>query len=333
MLHMSTKHRVALYPRAVQVQAHGLKASPKGDAPRGEVRRFSEASRRRMQRMLAMTSATPRYLLTLTYPDAWPSARQAKAHLKTFCQRLERVAEAAGRRLAVVWRLEFQQRGAPHFHLLIFAPDGLPAPALVRAAKWGKEGSAEDFAAGRRQADWLQGAALNEWRALLLWGSVTWHAIVKGWFRKAALLSNSLDAHLKVGTDLKAIRNARMAVAYVSKYVAKADASDVPEGLTEAPGRFWGVRDRSDLLAPEVLAFLEFDDVHEADVWLEKAMGDTGNQYIEHCVREGFLSWFGFIHEERIPVVLEHMADGSAQARRWFGASAIRAWESRGMDV
>ena len=330
---MSTKHRVALYPRAVQVQTTGLKASPKGVAGRGDVVRFSDAARRRLQRMLAMTGATPTHMLTLTYPDQWPSARQAKAHLKTFCQRLERVFELAGRPLALVWRLEFQKRGAPHFHLLLFAPQGLPAQALASAAKRGKEGAAEEFAQGRKRADWLEGASLNEWRALLVWASVTWHTIVKGWFRKAALLSESLDAHLRVGTDVKAIRNARMAVAYVSKYVAKVDGDDhsLPEG--ESPGRFWGVRDKADLLAPEVLAFMEFDDVHEADAWLEKAMSESGNAYIEHCVREGFLSWFGFLHAERVPTMLDHMADGSPAGRRWFGEAAARAWESRRMGV
>jgi hypothetical protein len=52
----------------------------------------------------------------MTYPDDFPTdGRVVKRHLKVFRKRLER----RWGKQAVVWKLEFQRRGAPHFHLLL----------------------------------------------------------------------------------------------------------------------------------------------------------------------------------------------------------------------
>jgi hypothetical protein len=57
--------------------------------------------------------------VTLTYPESFPrEPEQWKADLKAFKKRLER----AFGHLGVVWKLEPQERGAPHFHLMILAP-------------------------------------------------------------------------------------------------------------------------------------------------------------------------------------------------------------------
>jgi hypothetical protein len=62
--------------------------------------------------------------VTLTYPPVWEhwGAADWKKHLDTFCKRLER--EYPG--VALVWKLEFQARGAPHYHLMIFNVPFLP---------------------------------------------------------------------------------------------------------------------------------------------------------------------------------------------------------------
>jgi hypothetical protein len=62
-------------------------------------------------------------MVTLTYPDNWPtSPEQWKRDLQNFLKRLLRIHPRA----AIVWRLEAQQRGAPHFHLLVFNVRFLP---------------------------------------------------------------------------------------------------------------------------------------------------------------------------------------------------------------
>lgn len=55
--------------------------------------------------------------VTLTYPAVWPEdGRQVKEHLRRFRARIEKKFG----KLRIVWRMEYQERGAPHFHLLIF---------------------------------------------------------------------------------------------------------------------------------------------------------------------------------------------------------------------
>jgi hypothetical protein len=89
--------------------------------PRGRITRFSGASRRRLMRKLAQLnraafSCLP-LMITLTYHNTWPAdLRECKAHLERFCKRLRRTYHE----FACIWKLEFQRRGAPHFHLLVF---------------------------------------------------------------------------------------------------------------------------------------------------------------------------------------------------------------------
>lgn len=91
-----------------------------GGGHRRSVATFSAASRKRMLDMFAKldftrSSERPKFI-TLTYKDTYPSALKAKEHLWAFLARLKRLHSD----LAVVWRLEFQRRGAPHFHLMVF---------------------------------------------------------------------------------------------------------------------------------------------------------------------------------------------------------------------
>lgn len=90
---------------------------------RGEVVQFSARSRSRMLQSLAQLDrrrvSHDALFVTFTYPADFPDARACKLHLEAFAKRMHRRHPAAW----FYWRLEFQQRGAPHFHLLIF---GLP---------------------------------------------------------------------------------------------------------------------------------------------------------------------------------------------------------------
>ena len=64
-------------------------------------------------------------MVTLTYPGDWlkcaPNGRAAKRHLFILRRRFYR---AWGTHLRALWKLEFQRRGAPHYHLLMVPPHG-----------------------------------------------------------------------------------------------------------------------------------------------------------------------------------------------------------------
>lgn len=86
---------------------------------RGQVVGFSAKSRKRLFDWLNTIdwsrSGLPLFV-TLTYGQAFPGPRDSKRHLREFVRRL--TADRPG--LAVLWRIELQARGAPHFHLMVW---------------------------------------------------------------------------------------------------------------------------------------------------------------------------------------------------------------------
>lgn len=96
---------------------------------RGEIYGFSRAARRRLtDRLMAVpwndiVTSDPHsllqygLLLTLTYPRDFPSDFQEyKRHLRNFHRALEHDCPI---NYGAIWRLEYQKRGAPHYHILL----------------------------------------------------------------------------------------------------------------------------------------------------------------------------------------------------------------------
>lgn len=84
--------------------------------PRGTVKSFSRKSRQRLRMSLArvdQTRCARPIFATLTYPKEFPWASKIfKGHLDAFGKRFSRSFPMCG----FHWKLEFQERGAPHFH-------------------------------------------------------------------------------------------------------------------------------------------------------------------------------------------------------------------------
>lgn len=104
--------------RLIKLEAPWL--LPKKNAPgkRGEVAGFSHNSKRRLFQLLATikrSAALPAFV-TLTYPKQFPSPKVAKQHLDSLFKRWQR----RNPKLSAIWKLEPQQRDAPHFHLLVW---------------------------------------------------------------------------------------------------------------------------------------------------------------------------------------------------------------------
>ena len=61
--------------------------------------------------------------VTLTYPSSYPHAASTVAgHLRALRGRLERRYG----KFSCIWRKEYQRRGAPHYHLLVFLETPIP---------------------------------------------------------------------------------------------------------------------------------------------------------------------------------------------------------------
>lgn len=98
----------------------------KGGGKRGEVTSFSSASRRRLIRLAARLEQRQGLVaafIGLTYPpEVGVCPHCAKKHLRAFIRRLERHCIRLGRPVGLVWRIEAQANGRPHFHLLAYMP-------------------------------------------------------------------------------------------------------------------------------------------------------------------------------------------------------------------
>lgn len=81
---------------------------------KSEVHSFNYRSMRRCKLYIRNVIDKCRVSVTLTYPNAYPSDGSiVKTHLKRFRERLRR------RGISFFWVLEFQKRGAPHFHIVL----------------------------------------------------------------------------------------------------------------------------------------------------------------------------------------------------------------------
>ena len=94
------------------------KRPPVSQSKRGIIRAFSYKSRLRLLRFMARLKmlGVRATFITLTY-KGYPSNAQAKANLHAFLEVIRRQFPKA----SAVWRMEYQNRGSIHFHLLIFS--------------------------------------------------------------------------------------------------------------------------------------------------------------------------------------------------------------------
>ena len=89
-----------------------------GGGKRDVISGFSRQSRRRLMQTIARIKPDAELpcFVTLTYPNEFPSPRESKTHLQNFIKRLRRAHPSCG----VIWKLEPQERGAPHYHMMVW---------------------------------------------------------------------------------------------------------------------------------------------------------------------------------------------------------------------
>lgn len=201
--------------------------------PSREITGWSRKSRANMVRALCEMDYRPMLddqaripaMVTLTYPGDWltvvPTGRRCKAHLQAFRRRYEK---AWGESLMAVWKLEFQRRGAPHFHLLLVPPHGLSRIPGTRATAAARIGSGLPF----RQ--WLSA----------VWVDIVDHPDPEE-RRRHLLAGTGVD----FAEGLKARDPKRVAVYFTKhgSFAAKEYQHCVPEEWQapgQGPGRFWG---------------------------------------------------------------------------------------------
>jgi len=215
-------HRITYAKGGNYVKYRGARGrAPQIENTRGTIRAFSGRSRRRL---LAFFNSVDRsvispeqvWFVTLTYPGVWSDdPEQWKADLKAFRKRMERAWGA----LAVIWKIEPQKRGAPHFHLMILVPSGMTAGMWAAGRKRHN---------GRWVTVWI-GGKLSDFREFC---SRAWFEVVKSGDHR----------HRRAGTTVEPLESWNKAVAYAAKYIGKeVDFFDRQTGEVLEVGRFWGI--------------------------------------------------------------------------------------------
>ena len=105
--------------KLVKIEIKGITDQKTRRVIRGCVSDFSPQSRARLFDLFhALDVKKKPVFLTLTYGEDYPDARTAKNHLRAFLERIRRLVSRNG--TSAIWRMEFQERGAPHFHIVFF---------------------------------------------------------------------------------------------------------------------------------------------------------------------------------------------------------------------
>jgi len=139
----------------------GVKSENTSKAPpRGTIKTFSKQSQKRLRFAIAKINRQKinktMLFITLTYPlKLDPDAALWKRNLSTFIKSINRLIPGN----AIIWKLEFQKQGNPHFHLLLFPPIGYEPPTNKKelyawvAETWNRiaaPGNADHLKAGTR---------------------------------------------------------------------------------------------------------------------------------------------------------------------------------------
>ncbi|MDX9988871.1 hypothetical protein [Thiothrix unzii] len=163
-----------------------------GGGKRGKITKLSRASVKRMKLTARnVPDGSFEAFLTLTYPQDFPTdGLKVKRDLSAMRKWLKR------RRIGGFWFLEFQKRGAPHYHLFL---SNYPLGGVKAVSKaWFKIVGSDD----PKHLDWHLGK-------------------------------------LSGRPCLEKMRKPHAASFYATKYAAKQEQKDVPEGYSNV-GRFWG---------------------------------------------------------------------------------------------
>lgn len=179
---------------------------PGGGGVRGKIKYLSSRARSKMLFTLSVTTVEFTSLMTLTYPRIYPSSG---AVVKSD---LNRLRTAFKRRFggAIFWFLEFQERGAPHFHIF---------------STWSHPSTADRVDLARMWVD-----------AQRLTPGLTVCDIVSRETIDQRLASYTVTRHPRTW---ESIRVPGACVRYAAKYALKPYQKAVPKHYQDV-GRFWG---------------------------------------------------------------------------------------------
>lgn len=201
------------YLRSAKLVKRGFPLAP-GKAKRvgSVIREFSDPSRRAMEFVIENSDIVFASMLTITYPADFPrDGLRVKYELNRMQKWLVRHVEG----VQGVWFLEFQKRGAPHFHFLLNVDLG-KFGLLVRKKRTG-------VARGQKSPSFRTCEEMQQRAG-------------EAWFR---IVGSGDEKHLRAGVCWEVLEKSDAAQRYAAKHAAKVKQKQVPKEFQNV-GRFWG---------------------------------------------------------------------------------------------
>lgn len=242
--HLSELHGIEFYAVDVVVKRTGK--SHQHEHNRGDITELSADSLGRLAFIAFNTEADFQSMLTLTYAGIPTDGREVKQDLDRFLKWFRR--NYPGEKY--LWFLEFQKRGAPHFHI-ITTVDLAKIGQLEAQPFEGEPGRIEP--SGKRLAR-VKRSNGKYWRT-------HWDTHIK-----------SQDAWGKGWTAWEVMEEKDGGKRYAAKYATKAYQKQVPEQYQNV-GRFWGHSREG--VKPEPKAFYRC-----SESMLRQALTDGGWEYL-----------------------------------------------------
>lgn len=130
---------VRVYAGMTKINMPQYKKPPERPPQRGIIHGMSPKSRKRMMEGIAQWAnfqVGRAYFITITYHDEWGVDFVAwKRDIEVLEKRMKRAFPEMGG----LWKLEFQTRGAPHFHLIVSGVDAVQSEMIAWVTKnWGE---------------------------------------------------------------------------------------------------------------------------------------------------------------------------------------------------
>lgn len=180
-----------------------------------------------------------RYMITLTYGELYPKVFEAKAQMRAFLKKIRRTFG----RCTFLWRMEFQKRGAPHFHIL---------------ASFARE---------------ISGTHLK-YVGIRAWTKTQRKMHNSSWNKAYDKKTYKEKASHQYGFKLDTLESSRGGMKYVSKYAGKIDQN---EPLATV-GRRWGLEGKNQLTLGAISRCLSVTQARELEYCLHGVLGEERHQ-------------------------------------------------------
>jgi hypothetical protein len=208
-----------------------------GGGTRGRITKFTMKSRKRFLERIAQLELKKRLgytsMVTLT-TQAILTPPAAKKYMDTFCKRLKRKFPLS----VPIWMMEFQERGAPHFHLLILNMGYWPKEQLQTA--WG------EIVGEERPFTRIESA--RSWQGVISYVAKYMakvdKAVQAGYHNVDEYAKGTGENGVSDGCGANGLDHMTYFTAAELADFSVDELNELAQGLEPGPGRFWGIRNR-----------------------------------------------------------------------------------------